>query len=78
MNAFVFICIGVEYLAIFCSVLFGFSKCNKINNIAYPHRIPGISVTSTPGTPLFYFLNIKPIKPMRASDPPMLLYGAET
>ncbi len=31
---FVFICIGVEYLGTFCSVLFGFRKCNKKNDIA--------------------------------------------
>ncbi len=47
MKVFVFICIGVEYLGTFCSVLFGFRKCNKINYIAHPLRIPGISVTST-------------------------------
>ncbi len=34
MNVFVFICIRVEYLGIFCSVLFGFKKFNKINYIA--------------------------------------------
>ncbi len=71
MNAFIFICIEVEYLGAFCSVLFGFWKCNKINNIAHPLRIPGISVTSTPGTSFFHFLSINPIKPMRASDPLM-------
>ncbi len=42
--------IGVEYLGTFCSVLFEFIKCNKINDIAHPLRIPVISVTSTPGT----------------------------
>ncbi len=42
--------IGVEYLGTFCSVLFGFRKFNKINDIAHLLRIPGISVTSTPGT----------------------------
>ncbi len=49
----------------FCSVLFGFRKCNKINYIAHSLRIPGISVTSTPGTSFFHFWSIKPI---RASD----------
>ncbi len=78
MNVFVFICIGVECLRTFCSVLFGFRKCNKINDIAHPLRIHGISVTSTPGTPLFHLWNINSIKPMRASDLPMFLYGAET
>ncbi len=39
MNVFVFICIGVECLWTFCSVLFGFRKCNKVND---PLRIPGI------------------------------------
>ncbi len=77
MNVFVFICFGVEYLNIFFSVLFGFRKCNKINYIADPIRIPGISVTSTPGTSFFTFLKHKPHKPMQASDPPMFLYGTE-
>ncbi len=68
---------SVEYLGTFRSVLFGFKKCNKINYIAHPLRIPGISVTSTPGTSFFHFWRINPIKPMRASDLPMFLYGAE-
>ncbi len=55
INIFVFICTGVEYLGTFCSVLFGFRKCNKINYIAHPLRIPGISVTSTTGTSFYYF-----------------------
>ncbi len=50
MNVLVFICIGVEYLGTFYSILFGFRKCNKINYIAHRPRIPGISVTSTSGT----------------------------
>ncbi len=78
MNVFVFICIGVEYLGTFCSVLFGFRKCNKINYIAHPLRIPWISVTSTTGTSFFHFWSINPIKAMRALDLPMFLYGAET
>ncbi len=64
LKVFVFICIGLEYLGTFCSVLFGFRKCNKINYIAHPLRIAGISVTSTPDTPFFHFWSIKP---MRAS-----------
>ncbi len=55
MNVFVFICIGVEYLETFCSVLFGFSKCNKVNDITHPLRIPGISVISTSDTSFYYF-----------------------
>ncbi len=78
MNVFVFICIGVEYLRTFCSVLFGFSKCNKVNDIAHPLRIAGISVTSTPDTSFLHFCSINIIKPMRASDLPVFLYGAET
>ncbi len=77
MNVFVFICIGVEYLGPFSSVLFGFRKYNVINDIAHPLGIPGLSVTSTPDTS-DYFWNINHIKPMRASDPPMFLYDAET
>ncbi len=45
MNVFVFLCFGVEYFGTFCSVLFGFRKCNVINDIADPLRIPEISVT---------------------------------
>ncbi len=63
---FVFICIGVEYLGTFCSVLFGFRKFNKIYYIAYPLRIPGISVSITTGTQFFHFWSINPIKPMQA------------
>ncbi len=33
MNVFVFVCIGVEYFWTFCSVLVGFRKCNKVNDI---------------------------------------------
>ncbi len=64
-------------LLIFCSVLFGFRKCNKINSIAHPLRIPGICDTSTTGTSFFHFWSINTIKPMRASDLLMFLYGAE-
>ncbi len=62
IKVFVFICIGVQYLGIFCSVLFGFRKYNKINYIAHPLRIPGISVTSTPDTLFFQILEHKPHK----------------
>ncbi len=61
MNVFVFICIGVEYLGTFCTVLFGFRKCNKINYIAHPLRIPGINVISTPDTSFYYFCSINTI-----------------
>ncbi len=44
-------------------------KCNKINYIAYPLRIPGISDKSTSGTS---FLNT--IKPMQALDLPIFLW----
>ncbi len=54
-------CIGVEYLGTFCSVLFGFRTFNKVNYIACPLRIPGISVTSTPGTSFFHFWSINSI-----------------
>ncbi len=62
-NIFVFIGIRVECLQTFYSVLFGFRKYNKINYIAYPLRIPGISVISTTGISFFFFfLSIDPIK----------------
>ncbi len=41
--------LGLNTLGHF-AVLFGFRKCNKINDIAHPLRIPGISVSSPPGT----------------------------
>ncbi len=63
-NIFVFIGIRVECLRTFYSVLFGFRKYNKINYIAYPLRIPGISVISTTGISFFFFhfWSINPIK----------------
>ncbi len=61
INVFVFNCIRVECLRTLCSILFGFRKCNKINSIAHPLRIPGISVTSTPGTLFFHFCSINTI-----------------
>ncbi len=70
--------IGVECIGICCSVLVGFRKCNKINDIAHPLKIPGISVTSTPGFFYFRFCSINPIKTTRASDLSVFLYGAET
>ncbi len=68
----------VEYLWTFCSVFWGFSKCNKKYYIAHPLRIPGISVTSTPDTSFFHFWSINTIKLMQALHLPMFLYGAET
>ncbi len=62
----------------FCSVLFGFRKCYKINYIACPHKIPGISVPSIPGISLSHFCSINSIKLMKASDLLRFLYGAET
>ncbi len=78
MNVFVFVCIGVEYLWTFCSVLYGFGKSIKIHYLAHPLRIPGISVTRAPGTSFCHSCGINPIKPMKASDLPVFLYGAET
>ncbi len=60
MNVLVFICIGVEYLGTFCSILFGFRKCNTINYI-----VPGYleSVLKVPQAHSFsIFLKNKPHK----------------
>ncbi len=62
---------NVEYLGTFCSVLFGFRKCNKINSIAI---LSGYleSVLQVPRHIVFFhFWSINPIKPMWASDLPM-------
>ncbi len=62
INVFVFICIGVEYLGTFCSVLFEFRKY-EINYIAHSLRIPGVSVTyKYPRHIVFPFLRHKPHK----------------
>lgn len=63
MDIFALFCLGLE---------------NVINSVAHPLRIPGISVTSATGTLFSNFCSINTIKPMRASDLPMFLYGAET
>ncbi len=72
----VFICIGVECLGTFCSVLFGFRKCNKIILPILSGYLE--SVLQVPQAQRFcIFCSINTIKPMQASHLPMFLYGTE-
>ncbi len=77
---FCLICIGVNTKGTFCSVLFGFRKCNKMYIYCLSSQDTWISsVTRVPqAITAFPFWNIKPINPMRAfetSNVPLWCYN---